>query len=372
MKSLGFKKISVGIAQLRRMSREERQSALYTLLLNNALYIVMAATAVFIAVRVPAFLSLQSVINIISLAAAKLPLALGLGGCMVLSGIDVSAGRAAGLAACVSAVLLQASHYENKLFPWLETAPVWVALLAAVAAGAAVGFINGFFVAKIKLNSFAATFAARLVLFGAAQMFLMLGNNNGQPLSGLDSSYTEFVCGRLFEIGGVAVPKYVLYSAALAAIIWIVWNKTKFGKRMFAVGSNEKAARICGINVFATAVGVFVLSGAMYGITGLIEGARIGSCSANTGLSCESDAFAACVIGGMSFVGGTGTVGGIVAGMLMLQLLFASLNFLSVSANMLYVIKGAIILAACVIDMRKHINKRQCAVCTKKEPSDWE
>lgn len=366
MKSLGFKKISVGIAQLRRMSREERQSALYTLLLNNALYIVMAATAVFIAVRVPAFLSLQSVINIISLAAAKLPLALGLGGCMVLSGIDVSAGRAAGLAACISAVLLQASHYENKLFPWLETAPVWVALLAAV------GFINGFFVAKIKLNSFAATFAARLVLFGAAQMFLMLGNNNGQPLSGLDSSYTEFVCGRLFEIGGVAVPKYVLYSAVLAAIIWIVWNKTKFGKRMFAVGSNEKAARICGINVFATAVGVFMLSGAMYGITGFIEGARIGSCSANTGLSCESDAFAACVIGGTSFVGGTGTVGGIVAGMLMLQLLFASLNFLSVSANMLYVIKGAIILAACVIDMRKYINKRQCADCTKKEPYDWE
>ena len=74
MKSLGFKKISVGIAQLRRMSCEERQSALYTLLLNNALYIVMAATAVFIAVRVPAFLSLQSVINIISLAAAKLPM----------------------------------------------------------------------------------------------------------------------------------------------------------------------------------------------------------------------------------------------------------------------------------------------------------
>ncbi len=136
-------------------------------------------------------------------------------------------------------------------------------MFAAFSAGAAVGFINGFFVAKIKLNSFAATFAARLVLFGAAQMFLMLGNNNGQPLSGLDSSYTEFVCGRLFEIGGVAVPKYVLYSAVLAAIIWIVWNKTKFGKRMFAVGSNEKAARICGINVFATAVGVFVLSGAM-------------------------------------------------------------------------------------------------------------
>ncbi|MBD8974152.1 MAG: beta-methylgalactoside transporter [Clostridiales bacterium] len=340
------------------MSREDKQRALYTLLLNNAMYIIIAAAVIFIAVRVPAFLSLSSIINVVSLTAAKLPIALGVGGCIVLSGTDISAGRVVGLTACIAAALLQATDYVNKLFPNLETVPVWAAFLAAIAVGAAVGFVNGFFVAKFKLHPFIVTLSTQLIAFGAVLMFLMVGNNNGQTLSGLDSSYTEFIRGSLFSVGGVAVPKYVLYSAVLTVLMWVVWNKTKFGKRMFAVGSNEEAARISGINVFATVVGVFVLAGAMYGVTGFIEGARIASCSANTGLTYESDAIAACVIGGVSFVGGTGNIGGIVIGVLLLQLIFVGLNFLSVSANMLYVIKGAIILAACAVDMRKYLNRR--------------
>lgn len=340
------------------MSREDKQRALYTLLLNNAMYIIIAAAVIFIAVRVPAFLSLSSIINVVSLTAAKLPIALGVGGCIVLSGTDISAGRVVGLTACIAAALLQATDYVNKLFPNLETVPVWAAFLAAIAVGAAVGFVNGFFVAKFKLHPFIVTLSTQLIAFGAVLMFLMVGNNNGQTLSGLDSSYTEFIRGSLFSVGGVAVPKYVLYSAVLTVLMWVVWNKTKFGKRMFAVGSNEEAARISGINVFATVVGVFVLAGAMYGVTGFIEGARIASCSANTGLTYESDAIAACVIGGVSFVGGTGNIGGIVIGVLLLQLIFVGLNFLSVSANMLYIIKGAIILAACAVDMRKYLNRR--------------
>ena len=276
----------------------------------------------------------------------------------MLSGTDISAGRVVGLTACIAAALLQATDYVNKLFPNLETVPVWAAFLAAIAVGAAVGFVNGFFVAKFKLHPFIVTLSTQLIAFGAVLMFLMVGNNNGQTLSGLDSSYTEFIRGSLFSVGGVAVPKYVLYSAVLTVLMWVVWNKTKFGKRMFAVGSNEEAARISGINVFATVVGVFVLAGAMYGVTGFIEGARIASCSANTGLTYESDAIAACVIGGVSFVGGTGNIGGIVIGVLLLQLIFVGLNFLSVSANMLYIIKGAIILAACAVDMRKYLNRR--------------
>lgn len=340
------------------MSREDKQRALYTLLLNNAMYIIIAAAVIFIAVRVPAFLSLSSIINVVSLTAAKLPIALGVGGCIVLSGTDISAGRVVGLTACIAAAFLQATDYVNKLFPNLETVPVWAAFLAAIAVGAAVGFVNGFFVAKFKLHPFIVTLSTQLIAFGAVLMFLMVGNNNGQTLSGLDSSYTEFIRGSLFSVGGVAVPKYVLYSAVLTVLMWVVWNKTKFGKRMFAVGSNEEAARISGINVFATVVGVFVLAGAMYGVTGFIEGARIASCSANTGLTYESDAIAACVIGGVSFVGGTGNIGGIVIGVLLLQLIFVGLNFLSVSANMLYIIKGAIILAACAVDMRKYLNRR--------------
>ena len=357
-KKSGAKRLGGKFSEFAQMSRENKQRALYTLLLNNAMYIIISAAVIFIAVRVPAFLSLSSIINVVSLTAAKLPIALGVGGCIVLSGTDISAGRVVGLTACIAAALLQATDYVNKLFPNLETVPVWAAFLAAIAVGAAVGFVNGFFVAKFKLHPFIVTLSTQLIAFGAVLMFLMVGNNNGQTLSGLDSSYTEFIRGSLFSVGGVAVPKYVLYSAVLTVLMWVVWNKTKFGKRMFAVGSNEEAARISGINVFATVVGVFVLAGAMYGVTGFIEGARIASCSANTGLTYESDAIAACVIGGVSFVGGTGNIGGIVIGVLLLQLIFVGLNFLSVSANMLYVIKGAIILAACAVDMRKYLNRR--------------
>ena len=195
-------------------------------------------------------------------------------------------------------------------------------------------------------------------MYGLILMFLMIGSNNGQTLSGLDESYTNFVKGTLFRIDGVAVPKYVLYAVILTALMWLVWNKTKFGKNMFAVGSNEEAANVSGVNVFWTIVIVFVIAGAMYGITGFIEGARIASCSANTGLNYESDAIAACVIGGVSFVGGTGKISGIVIGVFLLQIIFVGLNFLSVDQNLLYVIKGMIILVACAIDMRKYLARK--------------
>lgn len=340
------------------MSSKEKGRAVSDFLLNNAMYIIIAAAIVFIAVRVPAFLSVSSIVNIVSLTAAKLPIALGIAGAIVLTGTDISAGRCVGLTACISASLLQVVSYSNKMFPELGVVSLWIVFLAVVAVGAVVGFVNGFFVAKFKLHPFIVTLSTQLILFGLVLMYLMIGTNNGQTLSGLDPSYTEFVKGTLFNIGNVAVPNYVLYSALLTAIMWVIWNKTKFGKNMFAVGSNEEAANVSGVNVFKTIVLVFTLAGIMYGITGFIEGARIASCSANTGLNYESDAIAACVIGGVSFVGGTGKISGIVIGVLLLQIIFVGLNFLSVDANMLYVIKGLIILAACAVDMRKYLARK--------------
>ena len=352
MKMLG------GFSEFSKMSFKEKQRHISDILLNNAMYIIIAIAIIFIAAKEPAFLSLSSIVNIISLTASKLPIALGIGGCIVLSGTDISAGRVVGLTACVGATLLQMANYPNKMFPELGVMPLWLVFLIVIAIGAAVGLVNGYFVAKFKLHPFIVTLSTQLIVFGAVLMYLMIGTNNGQTISGLDSSYTEFIRGTLFTIGGVAVPKYVLYSLILTAIMWVIWNKTKLGKNMFAVGSNEEAANVSGVNVFRTVVAVFVLAGVMYGITGFIEGARIASCSANTGLTYESDAIAACVIGGVSFVGGTGKISGIVVGVLLLQLIFVGLNFLSVSANMLYVIKGAIILAACAVDMRKYLSKK--------------
>ncbi len=339
-------------------SGADKRRMITDLLFNNAMYIIIAIAIIYIAIRVPAFLSVSSVVNIISLTAAKLPIALGIGGAIVLTGTDISAGRCVGLTACIAASLLQMTTYAKKIFPNLPVMPLWAVLLIVIAVGATVGLVNGFFVAKFKLHPFIVTLSTQLIVFGLVLMYLMIGGNNGQTLSGLDSSYTDFVRGTLFTVGGVAVPKYVLYSVILTAVMWVIWNKTKFGKNMFAVGSNEEAANVSGVNVFKTIVLVFVLAGVMYGITGFIEGARIASCSANTGLNYESDAIAACVIGGVSFVGGTGKISGIVIGVFLLQIIFVGLNFLSVDANMLYVIKGLIILVACAIDMRKYLARK--------------
>lgn len=351
-------RLAANIEAFRAKSGADKRRAIVDLLFNNAMYIIIAIAVIYIAIRVPAFLSVSSIVNTISLTAAKLPIALGIAGAIVLTGTDISAGRCVGLTACISAALLQTTGYANKIFPNIGVMPLWVVLLAVIAVGAAIGFVNGFFVAKFKLHPFIVTLSTQLIVFGLVLMFLMIGSNNGQTLSGMDESYTNFVRGTLFKIGDVAVPKYVLYSLILTAIMWVIWNKTKFGKNMFAVGSNEEAANVSGVNVFWTIVLVFVLAGAMYGITGFIEGARIASCSANTGLNYESDAIAACVIGGVSFVGGTGKISGVVVGVFLLQIIFTGLTFLSVDPNMLYVIKGMIILVACAIDMRKYLVRK--------------
>ena len=351
-------KVALWMNKYKEANRDEKRRLITALLFTNAMYIIIAIAVIFIAIKVPAFLSVSSIVNIVSLTAAKLPIALGIAGCIVLTGTDISAGRCVGLTACVAASLLQMTNYANKMFPDLKTMPLIVVFLAVIAIGAVVGVVNGFFVAKFKLHPFIVTLSTQLIVFGTVLMYLMIGGNNGQTLSGLDPSYTDFITGKLFTIGGVTVPRYVLYSVILTAIMWVIWNKTKFGKNMFAVGSNEEAARVSGVNVFMTILMVFVLAGVMYGITGFIEGARIASCSANTGLNYECDAIAACVIGGVSFVGGTGKISGIVIGVLLLQIIFAGLNFLSVSANMLYIIKGVIILVACAIDMRKYLARR--------------
>ncbi len=346
------------LSKFKTLNPSDKRRYVTDLLFNNAMFIIIAIAIIYIAIRVPAFLSLSSVVNIISLTAARMPIALGIAGAIVLTGTDISAGRCVGLTACVAASLLQITGYSKKMFPDLDPLPLWSVLLIVMAIGAVVGLVNGFFVAKFKLHPFIVTLSTQLILFGSVLMYLMIGSNNGQTLSGLDSSYTDFVRGTLFKIGTVAVPNYVLYSAILTAIIWVIWNKTEFGKNMFAVGSNEEAANVSGVNVFRTIILVFVLAGIMYGITGFIEGARIASCSANTGLNYESDAIAACVIGGVSFVGGTGKISGIVTGVFLLQIIFVGLNFLSVSANMLYIIKGLIILVACAIDMRKYLARK--------------
>ena len=330
-------------------------------ILNNALYILMGIFIIYTAIERPNFLTLGSFANLITQVAAYRPMALGIGGCIVLTGTDLSAGRVAGLTAAVAGVLLQKSDFANKMFQSLPTVNAgWiiVTMFIVILIGAAIGLVNGFFVAKFSLHPFIVTLSTQLITYGIILWFFSLNGNNGQPISGLSREYKEAVGGELFRLGNVAIPNYVLYALLLTALMWFVWNKTAFGKNMFAVGSNAEAAKVSGVNVFLTTMLVHTLAGAMYGYSGFVEGVRSGSVAANTGLNSECDAIAACVIGGVSFVGGTGKISGIILGVFVLRIIFVALTMLGVDSSSLYIIKGAIILCACSLDMRKYLVKK--------------
>ena len=354
MSDLKVKKPSK-IDELKAMSKKDRNRAIGDLLMNNAMFIIIGLAVIFIWIQEPAFLSVASIVNIVNLTMAKLPIALGVGGCIILAGTDISAGRQVGLAACIAAGLQLTT---NKLFPGLQIMPIPVALIAVLVVGCCIGFVNGFFMAKFKLHPFIVTLSTQLIVYGLVLMFMQLGTNSGQTLSGMSEAYREFVTGTLFRVGKTAVPNYVLYSAIIAVVVWVIWNKTAFGKNMYAVGSNEEAANVSGVNVTKTIIMVFMMAGMLYALTGFFDAARIASVNATTGLNYESDAIAACVIGGISFVGGIGKVSGAIIGVLLLQVIFVGLNFLSVDPNLLYIVKGMIILVACTIDMRKYLVRK--------------
>lgn len=330
-------------------------------ILNNALYILMAVFIIYTAIEEPNFLTPGSLANLMTQVAAYLPMALGIAGCIVLTGTDLSAGRVSGLTAAIAGVFLQKTDFVNKMFanlPRVSGGWILVTLLAVLAVGALIGLVNGFFVAKFSLHPFIVTLSTQLITYGIILWFFGLNQNNGQPISGLSDEYKSFVNGELFRVGNVPIPWYVVYAMLLTALMWFIWNKTTFGKNMFAVGSNAEAARVSGVNVFLTIVLVHTLAGAMYGYAGFIEGARSGSIAAGTGLNAECDAIAACVIGGVSFVGGTGKISGIIMGVFVLRIIFVALTMLGVGSSSTYIIKGAIILCACALDMRKYLVKK--------------
>ena len=330
-------------------------------LLNNALYILMVIFIIYTAVKNSNFVKPGSIINIVSLAAASLPMALGIGGCIVLTGTDLSAGRVVGLTAAIAGTMLQSREISRRMFQSLPAiTPGWILLvvLMVLVVGAIIGLINGFFVAKFSLHPFIVTLATQLITYGLILLFFMLNGNNGQPVSGLSDEYKAIVSSPFLKYGTISIPWYVFYAILLTALMWFVWNKTTFGKNMFAVGSNAEAARVSGVNVFWTTVLVHTLAGALYGFTGFIEGARISSITQATGLNYECDAIAACVIGGVSFVGGTGKISGIVLGVFVLRIIFVALNMLGIDPSLQYIIKGGIILAACSLDMRKYLVRK--------------
>ncbi len=327
--------------------------------LNYALYIILIAILIAVCIVKPNFLDIVNILNILKQASTKGILALGCAGLIVLAGTDLSIGRVMGLSAAVTAALVQSVTYSARMFPQMtQQLPLFVPLLASIGVAVIFCLINGFGVAKLNLHAFIITLGTQLIAFGCNCLFIeSQPSGTAQALSTFDQNFLDFAAGNL-TIGTLRIPLVVIYFLVIAVIMWFVWNKTRLGKNMFAVGGNTEAAAVSGVNVAKTIILVYLIAGILYGTAAFLEAARITSVGANTGINYETDAISACVVGGVSFSGGVGTIQGVVIGAVILQAINYSLQFLGVNPYLQYVVRGLIIILAVAIDVRKYIAKK--------------
>ncbi|MBE7029141.1 MAG: galactose/methyl galactoside ABC transporter permease MglC [Clostridia bacterium] len=327
------------------------------LLLDYSLYIVLGIMIIAVIIHDPSFISFKNITNILSQASTRGILALGVAGLIVLQGTDLSAGRILGLTAIISASLLQSVNYASRMYPNLPALPLILPLIIAVGVGAIFGAVNGFGVSKLHLHAFIVTLGTQLIAYGLSAIYIDRPPLGAQPIANFDERYVEFVTGYL-KIGNLELPYLIFYLAIIAVIMWFIWNKTTLGKNMFAIGGNPEAAAVSGVNLFKNIMAVFIISGVLYGIAGFLEAGRVGSATSNTGINYELDAISACVVGGVSFSGGVGTIPGVIIGTIILQFINYGLNFVGISPYYQYIIKGIIIILAVSIDVRKYLVKK--------------
>lgn len=322
------------------------------ILVQNGILIAIVLIIVAIIIKSPGFLSIPVFRNILTQSAVRLILAFGVGGIIILQGTDLSLGRMVGFAAVISGSMLQSATYASRFYTNLPALPIWVPLLVSCAVIALFSGLNGWVVARFKIHPFLATLGMMITLYGILSIYFASGAPGPQPIGGFDDRYTNFVIGST-----IGIPNLVIYAGIISVIVWILWNKTTFGKNMYAVGGNPEAAKVSGVNVSKTLILVFVLAGVLYGIGGFLEAARIGSANNGTGYGYELDAIAACVVGGISFSGGIGKVSGAITGVLMFTIISYGMTFIGMDQYFQYIIKGVIIVAAVALDAQKYLKK---------------
>ena len=325
------------------------------LFIQSGLYLVLFLMLVLIIAKEPSFLSIRNFKNILTQSSVRAIIALGVAGLIVTQGTDLSVGRQVGFSAVISATLLQATTNVNKVFPNLEEFPVIGAIVIVMIVGMIIGSINGLIVAKLNVHPFIATLGMMTIVYGINSLYY--DYVGASPISGFSKSYSSFAQGY------IGTPSFnmsylIIYAAIATIIMWILWNKTKFGKNVFAVGGNPEAAKVSGVNVAWTLVKIYALSGMYYAFGGLLEAGRIGSATNNLGNMYEMDAIAACVIGGVSFYGGVGKISGVITGVIILTVINYGLTYVGVSPYWQYIIKGMIIVAAVAFDAIKYSKKK--------------
>lgn len=318
-------------------------------LINNALIFILILLSIVATIHNVKFISLNNIKNIGINTSARFLIALGVSGCLITKGTDLSAGRIVGLGACVAGTLLQRSDYSNKFFPGLGDMNILLVLLITVAICALFGLGNGLVISYLKVPPFIATLGMQTIVYGACLVY-----TGAIPLGGYRTEYTSIATRNLFGV----LPIFVLIAIIVGIVMWFLYNKTQHGKSMYAIGGNEVAAEVSGVKVNKTLIIIYTLAAVLYAGGGFLLGAKSGGASVNMGLGYELEAIASCTIGGVSTNGGVGKVSGILVGVLVFEILKQSLQFLGVDTSFQFIVQGIVIILAVALDLRKYLAKK--------------
>ncbi|MCX7761199.1 MAG: ribose ABC transporter permease [Candidatus Kryptonium sp.] len=277
------------------------------------------------------FLTLSNFINVTRQVSIEAIIAFGMTLVIISGGIDLSVGSSLALSSAILASMLKSGN-------------IFLAVVASLAVGSGIGFINGFIVAKGRIQAFIVTLASM-----AIARSLTLAYTEGMPITGFPDSF-RFI-GRE-DIGGIPVP-VIIMSIVMLTLLFIL-RYTKFGLELYAVGGNEIAASLTGIDVDKYKIQVYVFSGLLAALSGIILTSRLNSAQPTIGQGFELNAIAAVVLGGASLSGGKGSVIGTFLGALLMGFINNGMNILNISPFYQEAVKGLVILAAVLIEREKN------------------
>lgn len=298
---------------------------------NLAILVAFIILCVGLSIATPAFFTKDNILNVLRQVATNSNLAIGLTMAIIIGGIDLSVG-----AILAFSGLLCASFISDGM-------NLGLAVLLAFTLGALFGLLNGLIIAYTNMPPFVVTLATQNIARGIVNVYA-----NGQPISARNPVFNFLGVGYF-----LGIPLPVIYSFVLLAVMILILGRSKFGRQLYAVGGNEEAARFSGINIKKVKIIVYTLCGALASFSGIILAARMYSGQPTAGDGFELDAIAASVLGGVSFSGGVGKLGGTIIGVLVLGVLTNGLNLLNINSFWQYIIKGIIILLAVYLDILK-------------------
>jgi ribose transport system permease protein len=301
--------------------------------------IALVVLCIALSIMTDKFFTADNGLNVLRQIAVNICIATGMTLVVLTAGIDLSVGSVLALCGAVTAGLLK-NGIEIPAGNLFIGFTVLGALLGGIILGAALGWFNGFTVTKFNVPPFVATLAMLTIARGFTMLY-----TKGHPISNLGKSFAVIGSGSLL---GIPVPVWIAVIVVLVAVF--ITQKTKMGRYIYAIGGNEQAAKLSGINISKVKIKVYAMAGALAALGGIIVTARLDSAQPNAGTSYELDAIAAVVIGGTSLSGGKGTVWGTVMGAIIIGVLNNGLVLLNVSPFWQQVVKGAVILLAVIID----------------------